>query len=129
MAKNKYLKKQLPPNASRKHRELAKLLDEIFPFYTIVYEYSCADAASKKGVDAEDYGVQQQAFDFFIIELDIAIEMQGEQHYKENPFFGKGTIERDSRKRAFCNDVGIEMIEIPYKTVICELSIRQLVGV
>ena len=129
MAKNKYLKKQLPPNASIKHRELAKLLDEIFPFYTIVYEYSCADAAARKGVDPEDYGVQQQAFDFYITELDMAIEMQGEQHYKENSFFGKGTIERDSRKRNFCQEVDIELIEVPYKTVISELSIRKIIGV
>jgi hypothetical protein len=59
----------------------------------------------------------------------MAIEMQGEQHYKENSFFGKGTIERDSRKRNFCQEVDIELIEVPYKTVISELSIRKIIGV
>jgi hypothetical protein len=129
MAKNKYLRKQLPPNASQKHRELAKLLDEIFPFYTILYEYPCADVASKKGVQSTAYGVELQSFDFYVVELDMAIEMQGEQHYKENSFFGKGTMKRDVRKRAFCEDLDIDLIEVPYKTPISELSIRQLIGV
>jgi hypothetical protein len=129
MGKVRYLKKQLPPNASKKHKELAVLLEEIFPFYTIVYEYSCDHAASRKGVEAESYGVQQQAFDFYVIELDMAIEMQGEQHYKENSFFGKGTMSRDVKKRNFCKDLGIDLVEISYKTTIDEQSIRELIGI
>lgn len=126
MSKNQYLKKRLPPNASQKHRELANLLEQLFPYYTIIYEYSCESAANKKGVDPKPYGVENQAFDFFIVELDMAIEMQGEQHYKDNHFFGNTAKERDRRKRIFCQDLGIEMIEVPFYLDINQESILSL---
>lgn len=58
-------------------------------------------------------------FDFYF-ELNnqkIAIEYNGEQHYKEVPIFEASLEEqqeRDSRKREYCKNNNIKLIEIPY---------------
>lgn len=61
-------------------------------------------------------------FDFAVFENNnilFLIEYQGEQHYRERPFFGgKEGFEyqkkRDSIKREFCLKNNIPLIEIPY---------------
>lgn len=128
MAKNKYLNKQLPPNASKGHRKIALILEELLPHFNIVYEFSCKKAAERKGVDASEYGVENQYFDFYIIELEMAVEYQGEQHYTEGAW-GSGTIERDKRKRRFCEDIGIDLVEIPYDKNIGKLTVKELLGI
>ena len=61
----------------------------------------------------------RQKFDFYI-EKDgnkIAIEYNGAQHYLENNFFKASLQEQqelDERKRAYCLQNNIELIEIPY---------------
>lgn len=58
-------------------------------------------------------------FDFgiFINEKIILIEYQGEQHYAEIKIF-KDTLkerqERDNKKREYCKEHNIPLIEIPY---------------
>lgn len=64
-----------------------------------------------------------QRFDFYF-EIDskkYAIEYNGEQHYKYNPFFHGQYIsvfekyqERDQRKATYCKNNNIELIIIPY---------------
>ena len=47
----------------------------------------------------------------------VAIEYNGIQHYKEVPIFSstlEETQERDERKRAWCKEHGVELIELPY---------------
>lgn len=67
-------------------------------------------------------------FDFYLPELNVCIEYQGEQHYRVVNFFGgeKGFIERqrnDNIKRKFCKDNDIRLLEIPFdKDVDEELS-------
>lgn len=63
-------------------------------------------------------------FDFYIKSKNIAIEYQGEQHYKPVDFAGKGkqwaianyeqVKIRDKIKYDYCNDNKIKLIEIPY---------------
>lgn len=56
--------------------------------------------------------------DFYIPELDLAIEVQGAQHYKFTPHFHKGQrtfadqVRRDREKRAICDRKGITLFEI-----------------
>lgn len=64
-----------------------------------------------------------QRFDFYCFYngKEYAIEYNGEQHYKYNPFFHGHDIsvfykyqERDNRKKQYCIDHNIELIIIPY---------------
>ena len=56
--------------------------------------------------------------DFYLTELNMVIEFNGEQHYKSNEFFGgdegfKKTKERDKLKENYCreNGIGFEVIK------------------
>ena len=63
-------------------------------------------------------------FDFYLLDYNIAIEYDGEQHYKPIDFAGKGekwsvnnmleTQHRDSIKTKYCLDNNIKLIRIPY---------------
>ena len=62
---------------------------------------------------------RQLSFDFFIGSHDIAIEYDGEQHFR--PKFGAGgemdfqnTIRRDHFKNRFCSSKHIHLLRIPY---------------
>jgi len=60
-------------------------------------------------------------FDFYLLNSNIIIEYQGEQHYKKTGYFEKraGGLEglqyRDNLKREYCQNNGIKFIEISYK--------------
>lgn len=56
-------------------------------------------------------------FDFFIPSKNLAIEYQGEQHYRDNGFFRDNldTVQhRDAIKKQYCKENGIELLEIKY---------------
>lgn len=55
-------------------------------------------------------------FDFFLPDYNLAIEYQGEQHYKEKKMWDsfENVKKRDEIKRKYCVDKGIELMEIPY---------------
>jgi len=58
-------------------------------------------------------------FDFYLLDLEIAIEYSGKQHYEPIEFFGgekefKNIQRRDAAKRKYCADNNIPFIEIPY---------------
>lgn len=58
-------------------------------------------------------------FDFYLPELNICIECQGEQHYKPVAAFGgqvehEKVLKRDSIKRMFCEQEGYILLKIPY---------------
>ena len=58
-------------------------------------------------------------FDFYIPEKNILIEYQGQQHYEPIAAWGgeeklKVQQERDNKKRKFCKEKNIKLIEIPY---------------
>lgn len=58
-------------------------------------------------------------FDVFLPDFNLAIEYQGKQHYEAISFFGgeenfQKQQERDNKKRQFCKDNNIFLLEIPY---------------
>lgn len=56
-------------------------------------------------------------FDFYLPKYNIAIEYQGEQHFRDNGFFKDSltTIQkRDEIKRNYCKENNIELLEIKY---------------
>jgi len=64
-------------------------------------------------------------FDYYLIAYNTCIEFDGEQHFKENRFKFKKTVEeiktnfenikiRDSIKTKYCHDNNISLIRIPY---------------
>lgn len=77
----------------------------------------------EKGISYErEYPLKnsRQRFDFYLPEYNIAIEYQGKQHYKYIKYFHhtyqgfKKSKERDKRKREYCTENGILLLEIPY---------------
>jgi len=87
--------------------EVKKFLDKNNIIY--IQEYKFDDCKHKRKLK----------FDFYLSDLDICIEYNGEQHYKFKDFFGgeKGLIKqqyRDSIKRDYCKMKSIKLIEIPY---------------
>ena len=55
------------------------------------------------------------SLDFYVENMNIAIECQGVQHFEDKEFFNKREtlserMERDLRKRGLCKDNGIELI-------------------
>lgn len=64
--------------------------------------------------------IQQLPFDFFLPELNICIEYDGEHHFKPVSKFGgqsklESVQENDNIKNIFCKDNSIDLIRIPYK--------------
>lgn len=64
----------------------------------------------------------QAYIDFYLPDLDIAIEYNGIQHYKYIPYFHKGGIadfkhqkDRDAYVREYCHNRKIKLIEISYE--------------
>lgn len=58
-------------------------------------------------------------YDFYIVELNIAVEWNGKQHYEPIDFFGgedsfNKTVKRDMRKRILSEKNGIKLIELKY---------------
>lgn len=68
--------------------------------------------------------------DFYIPMLNVAIEVQGEQHYRFVEFFHRdyGDFERrkryDQRKRQVCQQRGIELVEISSRSQVYDLIKR-----
>jgi len=57
-------------------------------------------------------------FDFYLPEQNICIEFDGEHHFEENEYFGKGNLEyitkNDEIKNEYCSINNIQLIRIPY---------------
>ena len=61
-------------------------------------------------------------FDFFLPTFNLAIEYQGEQHYRDNGFFKDdlNTVQkRDAIKRQYCINNNIDLLEIKYTDFNC----------
>lgn len=61
----------------------------------------------------------KQSLDFYLPDYNIAIEYQGEQHFKPVVIFGgdkefKKTVERDIKKKNLCEKHGIELLYFTY---------------
>lgn len=69
----------------------------------------------------------RQSLDFYLPDFNIAIECQGEQHFKPIKHFGgeerfKKVIERDNKKLKLCNENNIDIFYINYNNNIKDLN-------
>ena len=68
-------------------------------------------------------GLGGKSYDFYLPELNIAIECQGVQHFEPIEFFG-GKVsfekrkENDRIKRVFCKNNGIKLLEVTERTLL-----------
>lgn len=91
-------------------RMLYNLLKEIYPHYQIVYEYPLGDL--------------EQRIDLFIPDLGIAVEYNGEQHYKFISHFHKDetdwnkSVLLDKQKINYLEEKGVKLVIIPFNTKI-----------
>jgi very-short-patch-repair endonuclease len=62
--------------------------------------------------------IKRLRFDFYLLELNLCIEYDGEHHFIENKYFGKGNLEymmeNDRIKNEYCESRNIKLIRIPY---------------
>jgi len=89
---------------SEPQRYLFELTKELYSEYEVIYELLIPEL--------------NQRFDIFVLELGIAIEYDGDQHFKFNEFFHKdinGYIESkklDNTKSIFCKENGIKLVRL-----------------
>ena len=93
------------PKCSRKQSKGEQFIEYLLKKYSYTYEPEKYLKDSK------------QRFDFYLPDYNIAIEYNGKQHYEEVNFF-QGSLkcyqERDKKKRKYCQENNIQLIEIPY---------------
>lgn len=109
---------------------------------SVMYYYGCPRCAFSKGEDKISYWLDNNwdkddwvsqkkfndlrgtrggylSYDFYIPSKNLCIEFQGGQHSKAIEHFGgeerfKNQVEHDRRKRKYCEDNGIKLLEIQY---------------
>ena len=96
--------------------ELFRLVKILFPTKRILRE-------------ATPRWLGQQRLDIYLPELELAIEHQGEQHYRPIGVFGgeqafTKTLERDKRKRALCQENGITVVDIRFDAPLTISNLR-----
>ena len=79
--------------------------------------------------EASPLWLGRQRLDVFLPELGLAIEHQGEQHYRPIAGFGgaqgfERTRNRDDRKRALCVENGVTVVDIRYDQPLTLSSLR-----
>lgn len=110
-AKNKSRKDR--DNKSKYHIEARSLIREVFPMHSI-YEEVTLPGSKKYGNTSLLYA------DFFIPDLDLIVEVHGEQHYSYSSFFHKSTIDfvmsqkRDRDKIEWCRINNFDIKILPY---------------
>ena len=95
------------------HEKARNLLKKIFPLHFIVEELRLP--GTKEGLKKDLYA------DFFVFEINLVVEVHGQQHYEYTPFF-HNTIQdffeskkRDRRKKDWCELNNITYIELSDK--------------
>lgn len=89
--------------------KLYNKLKQLFPDLEILFE---ADKAKVPWIGS-------QRIDIYIPKINMAIELMGQQHYEEIPYFKNGSSlkviqERDNRKRQKCRDNNCTLVELKY---------------
>lgn len=98
--------------ASNLHKKVFDFCKRKFPLYTILQEYT---------IYVDNRGVKEHLFvDILIKEISLAIECNGEQHYKPNKFFFNGmksfkeSQDRDERKKEWLKNNGYALAIIRF---------------
>jgi len=97
--------------------QLFRLVESLFPEYDVIREAS------------PDW-LGKQRLDIFIPDLSLAIEYQGEQHYRPVALFGgeeglKRTKERDKLKLKLCRDNGIKVVYFAHKEDLSQSNVEK----
>lgn len=101
---SRWKKKEQGEGRGKFQSEVGEILAELFPGYHVLEEFPCVG----EGLH----------LDFFIPTKLIAVEVQGQQHYKFNAFFHKDKaafarqVMNDKRKVAWCNINKIHLVKI-----------------
>lgn len=103
---------QHTPNDSKLELQSKFILEEVFqrPFYKIRPDFLKNDVT---GFNLE--------IDLYNDDLKLAVEVQGDQHYKFTPYFHRNKEHflnqryRDEMKKVKCKAEGITLIEVPYR--------------
>lgn len=100
-------------NFSDLHKKAKKLLKELFPLDTLIEEIALPGTKTTLR--------KQFLFaDFFIPQQRLIVEVQGEQHYKDNRHFFPTKMDffkaqaRDRDKRSWCEINNIRLVELPF---------------
>lgn len=121
---NKVLQSMEPPRQnvkkSKGEAEVHASLERIFqkPFYHGRPNFL-------KNPITKNYNLE---LDCYNSEIGLAVEYNGEQHYKYIPFFHqnkeafKNQLYRDELKRRMCKDAGVVLLEVPYTVPIKDIE-------
>lgn len=109
---NNNLDKNVDKNMSSGEKECKRVLEEFFnyPFRKVRPDFLKNPATGNTNLELDCYNDK----------LKLAVEYNGEQHYKFIPFFHKNKEAfmnqkyRDIIKAQICKDHGITLIEVPY---------------
>lgn len=99
---------------SRKADEVYDVLLKRYPFFTITREYYV------------NYAGKKLFFDFFIKELRLLVEVQGEQHYTFNKYFHvddegfRSSKQRDNLKKEYCELNNLALVTVDFNERIDE---------
>ena len=109
-------KRRLSISRWKREDELYRIVSKLFPTQRIRREASPA-------------WLGQQRLDIYLPELKLAIEHQGEQHYRPVGAFGGEAAfvkaqERDKRKRELCKEHGVEVVDIRFDAPLTLPAIR-----
>lgn len=94
-------------SGSEGQRRIYEFVKQLYPQYKIIWEQSI-----------DSLGLR---FDIFVREIGLALEVDGIQHDKFNPFFHKTVADlkrgyrNDKDKDYFCEVNGIKLIRLKYK--------------
>ncbi len=104
-----------------------ELLKDTLPYYTIETQKTFPDCVSTKG--------KVLRFDFYIVELNTLIEVDGDQHYLTNhPWYSKDQAIRDFIKDTYCKTHNISLLRITSRdfkninAIISEIPLKLSVG-
>ena len=111
------LPKDTAKNASKLHKRVGELLVELFPVMNIQQE-CCVSEVNK------NFKSNREKFDWVIFDLQIVIEVHGEQHYTYVCFGGEQKfnakqkfskqVHSDIKKQKAVEDIGWAYVEVKY---------------
>lgn len=101
----------------KREAQLFQIVRELFPDQRILRE-------------ASPEWLGRMRLDIYLPELQLALEHQGEQHYRPiGAFGGEGAytrvVERDALKRQLCRENEVEVLDVRFDAPISRAALRQ----